>query len=155
MNTGTESYDSGPDTLAHIQRVRNLITQCITDFEVRALHHDKSKLKSPEKEYFDTYTPLLKDLTYGSPEYHRTLKKMRPGVEHHYKMNDHHPEHFEKGVDDMNLLQIVEMLMDWKASSERYSNGDIYTSIDKNTERFHLSEQLRQIFINTAKYLGW
>jgi len=44
---------------------------------------------------------------------------MKPALEHHYALYRHHPEHFQNGIDDMNLIDLVEMFADWKASSER------------------------------------
>lgn len=40
----------------------------------------------------------------------------------------------------MNLIDIVEMLADWKASSERQQNGNLLTSIEINAERFNISD---------------
>jgi len=45
------------------------------------------------------------------------------------------------------------MICDWKASSERQKDGNLLLSIEKNTERFNIDEQLKQILINTAKIL--
>ena len=53
----------------------------------------------------------------------------------------------------MNLVDIVEMFADWKASSERQNNGNLLISIDKNAERYNIDDQLKKIFINTAKML--
>ena len=62
-----------------------------------------------------------------------------------------HPEHFPNGILDMNLIDIVEMLCDWKAASERQEDGNLLKSIEQNAERFGYDDQLKQIFINTAK----
>lgn len=59
------------------------------------------------------------------------------------------------GIKQMNLLDIIEMLCDWKAASERHSDGDIVESIEKNQERFGYSDELKVMFLNTAKALGW
>ena len=53
-------------------------------------------------------------------------------------------------VNDMNLLDIVEMLCDWKAASERHNDGNIRKSIEINANRFGLSPQLVKILENTA-----
>ena len=55
----------------------------------------------------------------------------------------------------MDLFDLFEMLLDWKAASERHNNGDIFKSIQINKERFKLSNQLCNIFKNTAKKLNW
>lgn len=53
----------------------------------------------------------------------------------------------------MNLVDIIEMLCDWKASGERQRDGNLLKSIEVNAQRFGCDDQLKQIFINTAKML--
>ena len=112
-------------------------------------------------------------------------------LEHHYKNNRHHPEHYqdsaiwvcdkcgEEFIDKvegaecgvpisgtgtycdgriirrhtlrgMNLIDIIEMFCDWLAATQRHADGDIMESIEKNQERFGYSDDIRQIFENTA-----
>lgn len=148
-----KTYDSSKDTLLHIRRVSELLHNVIADFAERASVHDASKLKSPEKELFDEYTPLLKNTTYGSEKYNIYKEEMKSGLDHHYKNNSHHPEHYANGIDDMNLLDIIEMLADWKAATERHADGDIKKSLEINRERFKISDQLYKIILNTVRYL--
>jgi hypothetical protein len=56
-------------------------------------------------------------------------------------------------VNDMSLIDVLEMLCDWKAASERHDNGNIHKSIDLNIKRFRLSEQVASILRNTATHL--
>jgi len=51
----------------------------------------------------------------------------------------------------MNLIDLVEMICDWKAASMRHNNGDIYKSVIDNKERFGISDELSQILFNTVK----
>ena len=74
-------------------------------------------------------------------------------LDHHYANYRHHPEHFENGVNDMNLVDVMEMFCDWYAASKRHVNGNIYKSIDISCERFQIDDQLKQILINTAHML--
>lgn len=140
-------------TFRHIERVRNLINLFVVKMLERAEKHDQSKLVSPELEYFAEYTDKLASLTYGSPEYKSSLAAIKPALDHHYANNSHHPEHYKNGVDDMSLLDMVEMLLDWKASSERHNDGNIHKSIEINGTRFNMSPQLVKILENTAKEL--
>lgn len=149
------TYDSKFDTTKHIVAVRKYMTRVKEELSVRALLHDASKLESPEKEAFDVLTPRLKGLTYGSEEYKASLRELKPALDHHYQNNTHHPEHFANGITDMSLLDIIEMLCDWKAASERHDNGDFYQSLEINKERFNISDQLYQILLNTAKELDF
>lgn len=148
-------YDSKNDTLKHINRVKDLLKMASLELIRRGDIHDDSKLKSPEKELFDELTPLLAKLTYGSAEYKDSLAKLKPALDHHYQKNSHHPEHYKNGIDDMDLFDVIEMFFDWKAASERHTDGDISKSIDINKNRFNMSDQLYKIFKNTANNLGY
>ncbi len=149
------NYDSTIDTLLHIKRVAELLSNASSELIRRATVHDNSKLESPEKEIFDEFTPKLKNSTYGSEEYKEFLSSMRVALDHHYKMNTHHPEHYPGGVNDFDLFDLLEMFFDWKAATERHADGNIYRSIEINKERFALSDQIANIFKNTAERLNW
>jgi len=149
------SYDSTVDTLKHIKRVAQLLNEASIELLNRANKHDQSKLENPEKEWFDKATEKLKGLTYGSPEYKESLKELKPALDHHYANNSHHPEHYENGINGFDIFDLIEMLMDWKAATERHADGDIYKSISLNKDRFQISEQVCEIFKNTAKKLNW
>ncbi|MET0601372.1 MAG: DUF5662 family protein [Baekduia sp.] len=149
------SYDSRPDTWEHIDEVRRRLRQITIDLERRADDHDKSKLTSPEVEIFDEFTPKLKATTYDSPEYREFLVGMGEGLQHHYAVNDHHPEHFLNGIGDMDLLQVIEMLCDWKAATMRHDDGDLFNSIQANAGRFGYGDEMRHLLLNTARNLGW
>ena len=152
MKTENNS-DSSADTLRHIGRVSELLGQAAVELIRRGAVHDQSKLRSPEKELFDKYTPLLKGCEYGSEEYKQFLSELKVALDHHYDMNSHHPEYYHRGISGMNLFDVIEMFFDWKAAGERHATGDIYKSIEINKGRFDISEQLTEIFRNTAQYL--
>lgn len=139
------------ETMKHIEAVRKYIRFFTDRLTTRGVEHDRLKLESPEVEVFAEYTPKLATATYGSEEYNEFLKGLNTALQHHYANYRHHPEHFNKGINDMNLLDVVEMLCDWKASSMRQHDGNLLKSIETNAERFGYSGQLKQIFINTAK----
>lgn len=200
----SELYDSRPDTQAHICEVRERLGVVIGELECRAVLHDESKLKEPEKSVFDEMTAKLKDSTYGSDEYKGFLAAMKPALDHHYAHNSHHPEHYRWGcpvcgtrvspaeygaapqgpnesgvrycpkccrhgmlyeselVDDpvggirgMCLLDVIEMLCDWKAATMRHADGDLAKSIEINQKRFGYSDELKAILANTAARMGW
>jgi hypothetical protein len=150
-------YDSTKDTVAHIQNVRTKIMKVVNDLIDRAFCHDATKLESPEKEVYDKYTQGLRALEYGSSAYRDTLRKMQVGLDHHFSHNRHHPEFFADGINGMNLVDLVELLCDWKAAGERHVDKptDIFKSIEINAERFKIDSQLKQILLNTATYLWY
>ena len=105
------NYDSTKDTLLHIKRVNELLLEFTKEILDRAIKHDSSKLQEPEKPLFDKMTPLLKELTYGSDGYKQALDDLKPALNHHYANNSHHPEHYENGIDDFTLADLVEMFL--------------------------------------------
>lgn len=60
----------------------------------------------------------------------------------------------ESRVTSMTLMDVIEMLLDWKAASLRHADGDIYKSLEINKGRFELSQQLVEIMRNTIDYFG-
>jgi len=141
------------DTCLHIFKIQSYLSFVVQDMLKRMAEHDQSKLCSAESDYFAWYTSKLKEAAYGSDEYKEFLKALKPALDHHYANNSHHPEHYPNGVNGMNLFDVVEMLVDWVASSHRTKNGDVYRSIELQQERFGLDDQLKQILINTVDYM--
>ncbi len=150
------------ETGEHIGAVQGHMAVAIAHMRKRARRHDASKLDEPERSGFQAMTAdaRLKDLTYGSDEYRAVLREHTPTIRHHYEYNDHHPEHFEDGVDGvsllarMSLLQILEMLCDWKASTTRMKDGDLTRSIEMNATRFGYGPEITMVLMNTARELG-
>lgn len=141
-------------TMRHIERVRNLLNIVVADLLRRGELHDQSKLAQPEVSLFTKYTPMLAGTTYGSPEYNQFKKEMQPALDHHYAQNRHHPEHWKRGIRDMNLLDLIEMFCDWKAASERHNDGNIRRSIEINGPRFQMPPELIEVFENTVEVVS-
>ena len=142
------------DTLDHIEKVLINMLDVIANLTERASAHDASKLEEPE---FSGYAEMQKAFTgkeYGTLEYKAVIERFRPIVQHHYENNTHHPEHWPNGVADMSLLDMLEMLADWKAASDRRGD-DLGKGIDYSVRRFGISDQLASVLKNTAVELGW
>ena len=117
----------------HKDGIKKYLSFIVNLLASRALTHDNSK--NSDEEY----------LNYIKP----TLDK---GLKHHYNVNRHHPEYFDNGIDDMTLIDILEMIVDWKISIEQNSK-DLYKEIDYNFMKYNVSEQLQKIILNTYKYI--
>jgi len=140
-------------TLDHRERVGNLIRLFCNQMLKRGIEHDRSKFQEPEFSNFAEYVPELQDLDYGSEEYKRNLNNLKdPALDNHYANNDHHIEHHGE-VEQMDLFQIAEMFFDWIAAGERHESGDIHKSIEIHREKGEISDQLADIFHNTADSL--
>ena len=141
-------------TIDHIKRVQFYMRFLIDRLTTKSQQHDESKLGDIEAPIFAEHTEHLSSIKFGSEEYQQELNELQIALEHHYKYNRHHPEYFgEDGINGMDLTDILEMLADWMASTERTQNGDIFESIEINAKRFNIDNQLKQILINTAKKL--
>lgn len=137
------------DIRKHQRCVQRMMTRIALELLARAEQHDLSKLGPEEAPLFAESFAKLKTLTYGSPEYQEALKNLGPALAHHYARNDHHPEHFPGGINDMNICMVVEMFCDWVAASQRQNNGNLHVSLEKALERFGVGPMLGKVFRNS------
>lgn len=148
MNEKLLFHDS--ETLKHVNEVRKNVWKLIQELDKRAFEHDKSKFESPEREIYAENLEQLGKVEYGSEEYKKLLEKVKPAIEHHYSRNRHHIEHWAKGIEEMDLIDLMEMICDWAAATKRNKNGNIHKSIEYNKGRFGISDQLASIMKNTV-----
>ena len=116
----------------------------------RKLNHDKSKLEYPEKEEFDKYYKIKGKIPYGSSEYYNSLNRFGKALEHHYRYNRHHPEHFSNLIYGMTIMDVIEMLCDWEATAAKQSTDAIYKGIEVNSERFSYDKKMVRVLSNTV-----
>lgn len=156
--------DSTPITLAHINRVRELIGMFCGKMSLRAEVHDASKFDPVELGPLDEMQRLIDEegpAPYGTDEYRRRTGLLGPMLAHHYQHNSHHPEHYEfeyggqwlNGVSGMDLIDLVEMFLDWKAASERGAESAM--NLSYSIEKYKIDPMLASILRNTAERLGW
>ena len=53
------------------------------------------------------------------------------------------------------LLDVIEMLCDWKAATMRHADGDLGKSIRINAERYGFGPEIEALLRNTAHRMGW
>lgn len=140
-------------TRIHISNVVKYMNAIVKKLLIRAQDHDASKLVAPELAGFTIHTENLKGCTYGSHQYDKFLEALKPTLEHHYANNKHHPEHYKNGIEDMDLIDLIEMFVDWKAATLRHNDGNLRKSIELNAKRFNINPQLVKILENTANIL--
>ncbi len=140
------------DLVQHKQWVAENMQRAATALFHRAAIHDNSKFEPEEFELYDKLFPELQKYPYGSPELKAVYKQLGSALNHHLKVNRHHPEFHEDGINDMNLIDVLEMVCDWMAASKRSQTG-----IDKglviNKERYGIDDQLFEIIKNTVAML--
>ena len=139
----TEEYIKG-----HISRVRRHINTFIQLLIRRAEKHDKSKLEEPELSWWKEMDKEPR-YPYGSKEYEQKLKRWSKVFKHHYQYNRHHPEHYEYGISEMTLIDIVEMMCDWLGYKDTTTVTEALKVCDEQMARYDISEELRQVIFNT------
>ena len=150
------NYSPEERQIIHVFGHKNMVNYYLSlitcDMLKRGSIHDDSKLYGKEKEQFiNVSDPKYTSLKYGTKEYNEAItNNVKLAQRTHYESNDHHPEHHENGIDDMDLVQILEMLVDWKVGGLAMDAGDIFKSIEINKNRFGIDDQLTKILINTA-----
>lgn len=134
----------------HIVAVRGAMDAVANQLRVRGAKHDRSKLSDKELPYF-AVASSLKTLKYGSREYQKALTQLGPALTHHYCNNRHHPEYFDNGIPGMNLVDIIEMVIDWNCAAARHGEDhNIFKSINHNRMRFKIPYTTAAILWNTA-----
>jgi hypothetical protein len=143
------------DLMKHRALVAEHMLTIVAELNKRAVHHDDSKFDLEEYDAYEEAFPNLQKYAYGSEEHRAELRKIKPAIEHHYQNNRHHPEYFGNvGIAGMNLLDLIEMVCDWVAASQRKgSQTDLLKSLQINKTRFDIDDQLFLIIMNTVEYL--
>ena len=143
-------------TRAHMQRVSALLGEAAVAFIQRAAAHDLSKL-TPEElgplQAMQDYTAVHGQAPYGTPEYEAQRQTLGPMLAHHYAANSHHPEHYPDGVAGMDLFDLLEMFLDWKAASER--GGESAMNLSHSVATYKIPPMLESILRNTAARAGY
>lgn len=139
-----------------MQRVSHLLGDAAIELIRRGQDHDLSKLQPVELEPLQRMQDLIEregQAPYGSDEYKRRTSLLSGMLEHHYANNKHHPEHYDAGIDSMDLFDVLEMVLDWKAASER--GVESVVNVSASVKRFGISPQLESIIRNTLDSNCW
>lgn len=105
------------------------------DLIAKSMLHDNSKFFGIEWEMIST--PEIEE---SDEEKKKEMESKRlVAIKQHQSVNDHHPEFYPNGVNDMNKLAVAEMVCDWYARSHEF--GTNLRDWIKNTalERWNIS----------------
>lgn len=133
----------------HVMSVQKCLNSFASDLIERGRVHDISKFSEPELSGFAENVDNVSTIVYESEEYKKKWNEMRTVIDIHHINNRHHPEHWDNGVEEMTLLDILEMISDWNAATVRYKNGDLLKSVEINCEKYKVDGQLKRIILNT------
>jgi len=154
----TNEFDYLCDVILHVSEISENLETIASELRKRGMSHDRTKFQQLEFDTFVSTREEFKQTSYGTPEYKAVCAKAQPAMDHHYSNNRHHTAYHENAVNDMNLIDIIELVCDWRAANRR--NADQCTMLESvkrglSNEKYQISEQLAKIIINTFKDLGW
>jgi len=138
---------------AHRLRVFDLMSRLSQEVMRRANQHDESKFGPEELPHYVATIDEFEQHPYGSDGYRKAKESLGPSLVHHYKHNRHHPEYFDNGIEGMNLIDLLEMLADWKSATLNHPKkpGDMGRSLSMGIDRYKISPQLAKILYNTTR----
>ena len=125
----------------HITIVQKYLTRLSNRLAERAIEHDLSKLSKDELAGFVEVNQIARLHPYGSPEHKASLSGNKT-IDLHFSRNSHHPEYWPNGIDDMSLLDLIELVVDWKAASLTYGQTSLQDSLAIQQKRFNLDDKM-------------
>lgn len=131
------------DTMSHMAR----------ELTVRSRQHDRTMLGTPEREKFEDSYKITQKL---EPIYDPDTFDCRIGLANgaymdHFTANDHHPEHFNYGIIDMDLFQLMEFVADIMAYADT-TDTELSVLLKNMKDWYHMSDQVYNLIINTIKH---
>jgi hypothetical protein len=151
----TNELDFLCDAILHVSEVRENIASVNAELVRRGIAHDRTKFQALEFDAFVSTRDAFKKANYGTPEYQACVDAVKPAVDHHHGNNRHHTSYHENGVNDMSLIDIVEMICDWKAASRRSPDKKFIDTLDYAFDKYGIDSQLQGIIRNTLRDLAW
>lgn len=136
---------------AHKESIAKYLAKFCAEISFRSSIHDDSKFRKDEFEVYSDNVEEFNKYSWDSPEERRLREKLTPAGVIHRKRNRHHPEYFENGIDGMNLIDLLEMLCDWRSAAERGPGDSIRKNLPTLQEKYNISPQLLKLLENTLK----
>ena len=148
-------FDFLCDTILHVSEVNENLETVASELRKRGAAHDRTKFTAIEFDAFVSTRSDFKKANYGTREYQECVDKVSHAVEHHHANNRHHTGFHKNGINDMTLIDIVEMLADWKAAERRSPDRELHDTIDYALKKYGVGDQLGSVIKNTLLSLGW
>jgi hypothetical protein len=143
------------ETILHVSEVSENLEVIASELRKRGTAHDRTKFQAMEFDAFVSTREKFKKANYGTPEYQECCNIVKPAIDHHYKENRHHTGFHKDGINNMNLVDLAEMIADWKAAERRSPDKKLVDTLAYAFEKYGIGEQLGEIITNTLVDLGW
>ena len=136
-----------------VMRIRRALVQDKLSTVARELisrgrTHDNSALGSPEIEVYHRFFLEYQKYKIGDPRKDEVFTQMAEAIGHHFQYNDHHPEHFENGINDMDLIRLMQFTADIMSWSEQ-EQIDIFEILPMIRDKCGMTDQVYNLICNT------
>jgi hypothetical protein len=148
-------FDFLCDAILHVSEVSENMEAIAGELRRRGIAHDRTKFQALEFDAFVSTREKFKKANYGTPEYQECVELVRPAVDHHHKNNRHHTDFHPNGVNDMTLMDLAEMIADWKAAARRSPDRKLEDTLDYAFDKYGIGQQLGGVLRNSLVALGW
>ena len=151
----TNEFDFLCDVILHVSEVQENLEIVAGELKQRGFAHDRTKLQELEFDAFVSTRDRFKKSNYGTPEQEALIKEQKSAIDHHYKNNRHHTGYHKNGIDDMTLVDIIEMICDWRAAARRNPDKKFKDTLEYAYKKYKIDDQLTKIIENTLVDLKW
>jgi hypothetical protein len=115
----------------------------------RGFLHDLSKFSGIEWKFFSRHSfENYPHVGYGETYLQHLQTTVKEAIDHHYELNDHHPEHYKNGIRDMKFDAFIEMYLDWLAATRANPHNTLSEVLKTNKDRFKIDDQLYEVMCN-------
>ncbi len=143
------------DTLLHMTEVSENLEALASELRKRGFAHDRTKLQELEFDGFVSTREKFKKANYGTPEYQECIDLTKPAVDHHYENNRHHTGFHKDGINNMNLIDVLEMIADWRAAARRSQDKKLVDTLNYAFKKNKIEPQLAKVITNTLNDMKW
>jgi len=148
-------FDFLCDVILHVGEVSEALEEVASELRKRGMAHDRTKFQELEFDAFVSTRDKFKKANYGSKEYQECIDAVKPAVDHHYANNRHHTSFHGGTIDGMNLVDIIEMVCDWKAAVRRSPDKNLEDTLEYSFDKYGIGDQMQKIIVTTLEDLGW
>jgi len=137
--------------LKHKEDIAKMLAKFAGEISYRSAIHDNSKFDTDEFNACSENVNEFGKHEFDSPGERELRLRLSDAFSSHRKKNRHHPEHFDNGIDGMNLIDLLEMVADWRSASNRNAGDSIRKSLPIVQEKYKISPQLMNVLTNTIR----
>ena len=132
----------------HIMTVQSRMRAIARRILNRADSHDLSKFAPDELGGMIEIDAIAEESGLNSPQYMEAIKG--PAIGLHRSRHSHHPEFHSDGIKDMSLLDLIEMVCDWKAANQVRGHPEGRQSVNMMIRRLELKDEYRFVVLLVA-----